>query len=159
MVWRMLDATPNEANVMPRVRAHWRPEKKPIPARRYRIARITRIARNNVGNISPKHTYPKHRIIQNPTIPGPSTHLGYHGIANDIPANRSMIPARRAMPPRNVIPSGRGGVGFGTTGLANTGRLIEDLWELKFGFCLSRPSHEKNSRGGFSWAEGFSVMP
>jgi len=39
-----------------------------------------------------------------------------------------MIPARRAMLPRNVIPSGRGGVGFGTTGLANTVRLMEDLW-------------------------------
>jgi len=46
-----------------------------------------------------------------------------------------MIPARGAMPPRSVIPSGRGGVGFETTGFANTGRLIEDLWELKFGSC------------------------
>jgi len=52
-------------------------------------------------------------------------------MANDIPANRSRIPARRERPPRNVIPSGRGGLGFETTRLASTGRLIEDLWGLK----------------------------
>jgi len=38
-----------------------------------------------------------------------------------------MIPARRAMPLRNVIPSGRGGVGFVTTVFANTGIAMERL--------------------------------
>ena len=81
MVWRTLDATPNEANVMPRVHAHRRPEKKPIPAARYRIASITIMARdsagkncpklNSVGKNCPKPTYPKHRIIQAPISPGP----------------------------------------------------------------------------------------
>ena len=71
MVWRMLDATPTKANVMPRDHAHWRPEKKPIPAARYRNASITIMARNGVGENCPKPTYPKHRIIQNPIRPGP----------------------------------------------------------------------------------------
>jgi hypothetical protein len=140
MVWRMLDATPTKANVMPRVHAHRRPEKKPIPAARYRIASITIMARNSVGKNCPNPTYPKHKIIQNPISPGPSTHLGYQGKANDIPANRSMIPARRAMPLRNVIPSGRDGVGFLTIGFANTGRLHgrlvgTEIWVLpKYAF-------------------------
>jgi uncharacterized protein YdeI (YjbR/CyaY-like superfamily) len=50
-----------------------------------------------------------------------------------------MTPATRAKPPRNVTPSGRGGVGFSTTCFANTGWLMKDLWELKFGSC---PDHQ-----------------
>src|SRR2546425_13139770 len=69
MVWRMLDATPTKANVMPRVHAHRRPEKRPIPAARYRIASITITARNGVGEKCAEPAYPKHRIIQNPTRP------------------------------------------------------------------------------------------
>ena len=76
----MLDATPTKANVMPRVHAHRRPEKRPIPAARYRIASITITARNGVGENCAKPAYPKHRIIQNPTRPraiGPIRVPGY----------------------------------------------------------------------------------
>ena len=55
MVWRMLDATPTKAKVMPRVQAHRRPEKKPIPAARYRIASMTiMVTPNIVGKNPPK---------------------------------------------------------------------------------------------------------
>ena len=70
MVWRVLDATPTKANVMPRVDAHRRPEKNPIPAARYRIARMTiMVTPNIVGKNQP--AYPKHMIIQAPISPGP----------------------------------------------------------------------------------------
>src|SRR2546426_12700396 len=99
---------------MLRVHAHRRPEKKPIPAARYRIPSITIMAGNSVGKnyaTPTKPTEPKNSMIPNPNNPGPSTPLGYQGKDNDIPANRNMIPARRAMPPRKVIPSRRAGGG------------------------------------------------
>ncbi len=54
----MLDATPSNAKVVPRVHAHRRPEKNPIPVAKYRTARMTimvmPMGANDAGENCPK---------------------------------------------------------------------------------------------------------